>query len=502
MTAQKPLLLTCLALVLALGTGCTLGPDPERPITAADEAERFANVGEASAVDPGSVTPWWREFGDPATVELVEMALENNNDLKVAAARVLESEALLASARSGLWPSVTYNAGANRTKTSFVLPSIGRQEIFSTTFSTSLDVGYQLDLFGKLKRTRQQAWASLLAEQAAHDTVLHAVVAGVVRSRVALANAQRSLAITQEIRSSWERTLATTERRYRSGLAGSVELYLARENLSAVRAAEAQLQGSIATASHALDVLLGRRPGSAEPVADTLDDLPSLDPVPTGLPVALLDRRPDLQQAEARLAAATYGVGIALADLYPNITLGGSIGTSSDTLSDLLDVDSVVYSAIANIAGPIFEGGRRRAGVDASRARVEQAAATYSGAVLGALREVEDALALDRANQERLDHATRRLDEARSADRVARDRYHRGVGTLLTVLETERRVRSAEEALIATKSDLWNTRIDLHLALGGDWSDQEYALDPSTTEANRALEDGSEAADETTQEVS
>jgi hypothetical protein len=217
MTAQKPLLLTCLALLLALGTGCTLGPDPERPITAADEAERFANVGEASAVDPGSVTPWWREFGDPATVELVEMALENNNDLKVAAARVLESEALLASARSGLWPSVTYNAGANRTKTSFVLPSIGRQEIFSTTFSTSLDVGYQLDLFGKLKRTRQQAWASLLAEQAAHDTVLHAVVAGVVRSRVALANAQRSLAITQEIRSSWERTLATTERRYRSG---------------------------------------------------------------------------------------------------------------------------------------------------------------------------------------------------------------------------------------------------------------------------------------------
>jgi NodT family efflux transporter outer membrane factor (OMF) lipoprotein len=502
MSTRKPLLLTCLVGLFALATGCTLGPDPERPITAAHEAERFANATDNVVVDPASFTPWWRDFGDPVTVDLVEIALENNTDLRLAAARVLEAEALLAGARSSMWPTTSYSAGANRTKTSFVLPNVGRQSIFSTTFSTSLDVGYQVDLFGKLKRTRQQAWASLLAEQAAHDTVLHAVVAGVVRSRVALANAQRSLDITREIRSSWERTLATTERRYRNGLASSVDLYLARENLSAVRAAESQLEGVVATAAHALDVLLGRRPGSDGVISDTLADLPSLDPVPTGLPVALLDRRPDLQQAEAGLAAATYGVGLALADLYPDISLGGSIGTGSDTIENLFDVESVIYSAVASIAGPIFEGGRRRAQVDASRARVDQAVATYGGAVLTALQEVEDALALDRANQDRLEHALRRLDEARSADRVARDRYQRGVGTLLTVLETERRVRSAEEGLIAAKSDLWNTRIDLHLALGGDWSEHELLLDPSTTEANRALEDGSNAADETTQEVS
>lgn len=473
MKLVRPTNLLLSLVALASGSACTLGPEPERPVTAADQAERFARAPSVDAVQADDVPPWWRRFGDEETVRLVEAALEHNTDIEAAAARVLEAEALLRSAGASRWPTVGYGAGANRTKTSFVLPSIGRQNIFSTTFSTSLDVSYQVDLFGRLKRTRQQAWASLLAERAAHDTVVHAVVAGVVRARVAVATTQRSLEITRGVRASWERTLATTERRYRSGLAGSVDLYLARENLSAVRAAETQLEATVLQAQHALDVLVGLRPGSTPVVKDELAELPDLQPVPLGLPVALLDQRPDLQRAEAGLAASTYGVGVALANLYPNLTIGGSIGTSADRAGDLLNADSVIYSVFASLAGPLFEGGRRRAEVDAARARVEQAAATYAGAVLTALREVEDALVADRANQERFDHASRRLAQARSADRVALDRYQRGVGTLLTLLETERRVRAAEEALMTAKADLWNTRIDLHLALGGDWTPNE-----------------------------
>jgi len=455
--------------------GCTLGPEPTRPPTAAEEVEQFANASTEQQPAAESVSPWWRSFGDEVTSELVELALENNTDLHVAAARVLEAEASLRRAGASQWPQIDYGGSASRQKNSFVLPQTGRVQIFSTTYSGNLGVSYQVDLFGKLKRTRQSAWASVLAETSARDAVLHAVVAGVVRARVLVATTQRAQGITNEIRTSWERTLDTVERRYRSGLIGPVDLYLARENLSSARAAEVQLEAQVRLAGHALDVLVGRRPGSEAVSPLTLAELPDLSPVPVGLPAQLLDRRPDLQEAEMRFAAATYGIGAALADLYPSLTLTGSIGTTSTTLSELTSVDAVVYNAVASLLGPLFRGGAVRAEIQAARARTEAAAWVYAGAVLRALREVEDALVNDLANQERYLHTQQRLDDARSADRLARERYQRGVAPLLTVLETERRLRNAEEALITSKADLWNTRINLFLSLGGDWTPSPQA---------------------------
>ena len=460
--------LTIILIVVSLA-GCTLGPDPERPSTAADTASTFANVEQAEAPRL-STTPWWTRFGDPASVELVELALEQNTDLQVAAARVLEAEAGLRKSKGSLWPQVDYQVNGSRAKSSFVLPEIGRRSIYSTSYTASLGVSYQLDLFGKLKRTRQAAWASLLAQHAAQETVQHSVIAGVIRSRVQLATAQRALTVAHDIQTSWERTLETVERRYRSGLVGAVDLHLARENLAATEGVEIILAASVEQARHALDVLVGRRPGGAPLLADTLPDLPDLEPVPAGLPVALLDRRPDLIQAEMQLSAATYGVGIALADLYPSLSLTASGGAASDSITNLLDVDSIIYNTVANLVGPIFTGGARRAEVEASRARAQAATAVYAGTVLTALREVEDALVADQANRRRLETTRKRLQEAQAADSIARQRYQRGVETFLKVLETERRLRTAEEAMITTKAELWNTRIDLFLALGGDWS--------------------------------
>lgn len=464
--------LVVLAMSVVVATGCTLGPDPARPVTAAEARDSWINLssGQTETSEGAQITPWWWEFGDAVTVDLVSLALEHNSDVHAAAARVLESEALLRQAGASRWPQLDANLSGSRTKSSFVLPGIGRTSIYSTTYSDALGVSYQVDLFGKLKRTRQSAWASLLAEQAAQEAVHHAVVANVVRARVQVATAERALAIAQEIRDSWEQTLETVERRYNSGLVQAVDLYLARENLSATRANEVQLEAQVKLARHALDVLVGERPGTGDELPQTLPELPDLGAVPAGLPVELLDRRPDLRQSEAQLAAATYGVGAALADLYPSLNLTGSIGTTSDAIKDLASTDGLVYNAVASLVGPIFSGGTRRAEVAAARARVEAATAAYSGAVLAALREVEDALVNDSANQERFENTELRLQQARAADRLARERYQRGVEGLLTVLETERRLRSAEEALITTKADLWNTRIDLFLALGGDWS--------------------------------
>jgi multidrug efflux system outer membrane protein len=471
-----PALVAAVVILVFGATGCTLGPEPQRTVTAADVGDTYIyDEGEKAAAaveedhDLSADFLWWQRFGDEATGELVEMALVANTDLQGAAARVLEAEALLRAAGGARLPQVGYGLSANRSRNSFVLPEIGRISPESTTYGTDLNVTWAADIFGKLKRSQQSAWASLLAEEAARDAILHLVVAQVVRTRVQVATLERALRIANEIRTSWESTASTVSRRYRNGLVGAVDLYLARENLESARAAEMALQGQIVVARNALDVLVGRRPGSGEELPQTLPDLPPLDPVPLGLPVELLDRRPDLRQSEMRLAASTYGIGVALADLYPSLTLTGSGGNRSDTLGQLVSSDTLIFSLVANIVGPIFSGGQRRAGVDAARARTEQAAATYAGAVLQALREVEDALALEANIREQLVYTDARVADARAGDRLAQERYQRGVEHLLTVLETQRRLRLAEETWISTQAQLWNARIDLFLALGGDW---------------------------------
>ncbi len=480
---------TWLAAVVAGATlfwlsGCTLGPDPARPVTAADAADTYVYAKAQESIDSPSVTAWWRTFGDPTTVELVELALQNNTDLQAAAARVLEAEAALHRARGARLPQVGVGASATDQRFSFVLPEVGRRTIDSTTYSYNFNVSWQADLLGRLKRTQQANWASLMAQEEAQEALVHTVVSLVVRSRVLVATAERALEITRQITKSWESTTNTVERRYRAGLAGAVELHLARENLAAVRASEAVIAGQLDQARLALDVVVGRRPGSSDPLPDTLPELPSLEPVPLGLPASLLDRRPDLRQAEMQLAAATYGAGAAIANLYPDLSLTGSIGASADKINDLTLDDGLVYNAVANLVGPIFSGGQRRADVDAAKARVEQATALYAGAVLTALREVEDALVLGESTTLNWEFSDLRVSEARAADRLAKQRYQRGVETLLTVLETERRLRLAEQAIITATADVWNARIDLFLALGGDWGTDLLVTEAAAPESD------------------
>jgi len=476
---------TAAVVLIVITAACTLGPEPERPETAADVGEAYVYAAEDAELELCEISPWWRTFGDETTVELVELALENNTELRAAAARVLEAEARLKRAGGARLPQVGYGISASDQRNSFVLPEIGRRDIDSTTYSYDLSVAWQADLFGRLKRTKQSQWALLLAEEASQEAVTHMVVASVVRARVLVATAAWALDINEEITRSWEATTRTVERRYRAGIAGAVELHLARENLAASRASEAVIAGQLEQARLALDVLVGRRPGSAEMLPATLPQLPSLDPVPVGLPLALLDRRPDLRQAEMQLASATFGVGAALANLYPDLSITGSVGENGDRINDL-DFSNFVYNIIGNLTGPLFTGGQRRADVDAARARAEQAAAGYAGAVLNALREVEEALVMGEATTTSFSLTTERVAEARAADRIAKERYQRGVENLLTVLETERRLRRAEQAIITTTSDVWNVRIDLFLALGGDWG-----TEPPPETQN--IEDGEEA---------
>ena len=386
----------------------------------------------------GVVSGWWRRFSDQPTEDLVELALANNTDIRVAAAGVMEARAALKRAAGARWPQVSGSLSTTRSKSSFVLPTTGRVGIWSTTYADDLSVSYQVDLFGRLARMKQAAWAEVLADEASHEAVRHTVVSQVVRGRVRVATIDRGLEVVRAIRSSWEATLGIVERRYLAGVAPALDLRLARENLASARAGEVELEGQLRIAGHALDVLVGRRPGEGLALPALSPELPELEPVPPDLPAGLLDRRPDLMQAEMRLAAATARIGVALADLYPSLNLTGSGGVRSDSLHELTSSSGLVYNLVGSIAGPLFSGGQRRADVRAARARAEQAAAMYSGAVLNALREVEDGLVADQTAQRRLELTKTRVAEARAADGIARDRYQRGVDPLLKVLDTER----------------------------------------------------------------
>ena len=471
-----------LVLVCVIGAGCTVGPKYSRPETAAQTTGSYQRAGthEQQTSDFNDIDRWWERFGDPPTVLLVREALAKNYDLKAAAARVLQAHAALAEAHGRRLPDVSYSLGRDRSKRSFNLGSTpfgsGRFTVMNTTWTQDITVAYMLDLFGKLKHAERAAWAQLLAAGATEQALTNSLIASVVGTRIDVATIQRQLAIAKANTENQRKTLEIVERRYQQGLVGPVDIRLAREDLAALQGVEPVIELSLIKARHAMDVLLARPPGSGEDLPQTLTDLPDLAPVPIGVPASLIDRRPDVRAAELALRSANEMIGVSIAQMYPDLTLSASYGASADTWEDIWKRYSETYSLLTGLAQPIFKGGQIRAQIDAAKARYEELAADYAGTVLTAMREVEDALAGEQMLQRQLEHAQRRLGEAKAAEELSRQRYQEGIAGILTVLESERRRRMAEEDLIVLKGQIWTTRVNLYLALGGDWNKQEEEI--------------------------
>jgi multidrug efflux system outer membrane protein len=471
----KTLLYRVLIVITAGLSGCMVGPNYKRPETRADEGTFFyagRNLQDVNQLD--SSYRWWLRFGDATTSELVIEALANNYDLKSAAARVLQAQAALAEARGAQWPQLSYELNRDRRKLSFNFGG-GRNSALTTTWSQNFSVAYVLDLFGKLRRAEQSAWADLLAAKANEQALVNSIIATTINARIEIATLTRRLDIAKGTVESRQKTLDIVERRYKQGLVGPVDVRLARENLAASQSAQTSIELSLIKAHNSLDVLLGRRPASGPMLTDTLADLPQLGPIPIGLPASLLDRRPDVVAAEMALKSANELVGVSIAQLYPDLTLTGTYGGSADTLRDIFRHEAEVYSLILNLAQPIFKGGQLQAAVDASRARYEELAADYSKTVIVAMREAEDTLVTEEKLKVQLDQTITRFDEAKAAEELSRERYSRGVESILTVLESERRRRIDEDELAILKGQIWTNRVNLFLALGGDWLGENNA---------------------------
>ena len=455
-------------------SGCAQTPKYEQVDTEPYLGDQYSQLKSDVVLVELDSAAWWSQFNDPVIDRLVDNAIDNNLDIRIAAANVLESEALVRATSGNRWPQINAMTTGQRsftgssTGSSF---SAGSDRLYTTTYQVGASISWQADLFGKLRSAQKASIADWQASQTDYQAMMHTIIANVIRQRVQLAIATQRLNVAINILESRQHTSAIVNRRYSRGVSNSsaVDVRLARENVYSAEANILALEQDVIIAEHAMDVLLGDKPGSISISENNLKTLPILDAAIAGVPAKLLDRRPDLRAAEFRVIASNERVGVAIANMYPDLTISANGGWRDSELSDLFSSQSLFASLLGELTQTIFAGGSFRAEKDAAKARLQIQANTYANEVLQAIREVEDALIKNAKLSQRLSKVKLQVKEARLAEQLSRNRYSRGVESLLTVLETERRRQTAEDTLLQVEENYWNARIDLYLSIGGDW---------------------------------
>jgi multidrug efflux system outer membrane protein len=447
-----------LLLPLALG-GCFMaGPNYERP-----ETDLPATYAEAGATGSAIAVPqqWWTLYGDATLDELVRVGLERNADARLASARVEEAEAALREAHATLFfPLVEYNADASRSRTL----QFGTGNSFGLGVSTS----FEIDLWGRLRRAERSVRNQLLASRYGRDTVALTLAASIARTYFAARSLDSQYVATQEILRAANESLSLARRRSEGGVGTGLDVSQAGAQQAAAAAQAKEIVRQRATIVHLLGTLTGRV-ALALPSQD-LESLPIPPLPPAGLPSELLERRPDVRQAEAALASATELIGVARAAQFPKLELTGSLGVQSAELSELFAPGARVWSLGLGLVGPLIDSGRYAARTDQARARARQAEAGYQRAVETAFREVADALSNVRLAADSETDLRVRVEHARNALRLAQRRYESGYSAYLEVLDAQRTLNDAQLAFIRNRQAYLSYSVDLMNALGGGWA--------------------------------
>ncbi|HSN70308.1 MAG TPA: efflux transporter outer membrane subunit [Steroidobacteraceae bacterium] len=471
----------CLAIV-AVGVGvagCLPGPDYVRPDVSTPEDWRIDYVEAADAAN----TKWWEQFGDPVLDELVDTALQENLDVRIAAARVDQFVGALAATRSPLFPQVGYGVDASRAQLSRVgqppLPA-GADRYFSL-YQASLGASWQIDLFGRVRRLSEAAQARVFASEQARRGVVLTLVSSVTSSYIVLRGLDRQLEIAEATAANFEETVRIFEARFSRGIASEVELMQIRSQAQQALAAIPAFEQAIAAQENLLSILLGRSPGPI-PRGKTLDELVA-PPIPAGLPAALLERRPDILQAEQNLVAANANVGAAKALYFPDISITGVLGSVSTDVSDLLSSSASTMLLGGSVAGPIFTFGGISGQVDAAAAGSREAELAYRQTVLNALRETDNALTGSQKKVLEFEMQKLRVESLREFARLSTLRFDRGVAGYLDVLVAENELFAADLASARLQAERYVEVVNVYQAMGGGWVDLADSIAPGPQSA-------------------
>jgi multidrug efflux system outer membrane protein len=465
------LLIVGVALVAA---SCTLGPNYRRPpveLPAAyrGAAETLDQSGSASVAD----VQWFDLFKDDTLTQTVNTALAQNFDLRIAAERVLQARERVQIVRSDQFPGVNGSAAVGRSRFSEVgvrpLPSGADPQVSS--FQAGFTLGWELDVWGRLRRLSESARARYLATEEARRGIVTTLVADVTDAYFALQTFDRQLVIAQRTRDVAADNLRLTQLRRDRGVATGLDVRQAEQLLFTTTGQIASLQRDVAQTEDFLSLLLGQVPGD-RPRGPSVDVPIASSLVPAGLPSSLLERRPDIRQAEMELVAANAQIGVAKADYFPRIGLTSGVGGESRALSDLLTASASTWFAGASAAAPIFNAGRTRANVRLSESAQRELVVVYQRTIYRALREVSDALVGYRKTGEQRVQQQRLVDALRDAARLSTDRYQGGLDSYLQVLDAQRSLFRSELDLAALQRLELASIVELYRALGGGWTAQ------------------------------
>jgi multidrug efflux system outer membrane protein len=459
-----------LALAVALG-GCMIGPDYLRPTIDAPQTFRYEESGARELAD----TEWWKQFGDPVLDGFINEALANNKSVQIAAANVQIAAAILTQTRSAFFPQAGYQGNAGRQRISesnatSLPPTVPNPQ---TAYEALLGASWELDLWGRIRRLSESALANVLATEEARRGVLLSLVASVATSYLQLRSLDYQLEIAQRTLTAYAESVKLFELQFRYGQISQLTLEQARSQYEAAAAAIPQIERDIALTENAISILLGRNPGAVAR-GKGLTEL-TLPGVPAGVPSQLLERRPDIAQAEQQLIAANAQIGAARAQYFPTISLTGAFGSASGQLTDLFSGPARVWNYAGAFAGPIFTGGLISGQVAQAEAGQRAALVNYQAVIQSAFADVENALVGREKIAQQVEAEARRVKALAEYARLAKLKYDGGYTDYLTVLNAQQQLFPAEINYAQNLGQTYNSLVNLYKSMGGGWVDRADA---------------------------
>ncbi len=461
--------LTLLTLGLLL-TGCAVGPDYSRPTVAAPEIYRGASPNPSAAASTQLLgdQKWWDLFQDPVLQQLIRTALEQNYDVRIAASRVLQAQAQLGITRADQFPTVSAGSqvsGQYNPKTSRAFPAYR-----TNAGELDLSVVWNLDFWGKYRRQTEAARANLLASQWGHRAVLSSVVSSVATAYFTLRELDLALDLSKSTLAARRNSLQLTNVLARSGSASALDVRQSEELVYTAAETIPDLERQISQEENSLSILLGENPGPI-PRGRPLTEQPDPPGVPVGLPSELLERRPDIREAEETLVAANAEIGVAKAALFPSISLTGLAGFESNALNNLFSHSQRVWNEAGSLTQPVFAGGALRSGLRLAEAQEQQMLLTYRQTIMNAFQQVSNSLVAYQKGREFREQQGLLTAAAEDTNRLSKILYQHGGASYLQVLTSENNAFAAELNLAQAQLDERLALVQLYNALGGGWDE-------------------------------
>ena len=476
---RKPFHAVALAAAIAAVSACSVGPDYRTPETPAPA--KYGEQGALESAENSAAIEWWKSFGDETLNDLISRAMADNKEISVALAKVNESRALAKEAFAGLFPTFSGFGTYDSTRVSgSSLPSGLVEPYHYELWRTGVDTSWEIDLFGRVRRSVEAADAQNAATEAALQDALRITAAEVANAYFQLRDAQAQLNIARSNIAAQEETVKLVTARQQAGAGSELDTVQANAQLASTRAAVPPLEAAEKTAIHRLSVLIGKEPNELKTTLSDAKPLPSYQgPLTIGSPAEMLKRRPDLRAAERQLAAATALVGVATGNLFPRVTFEGTLDVEATSPENWTKGAAGAYTFGPRITWTLLDFGAVRARINAADARTQQALAAYESAVLRALEEVENSLVAYDSQRRRHQQLAEAAHASERAYELSRKQFEAGAVDLLRVLEAQRTMLLNQAAFTSAATDINQSLVAIYKALGGGW--EGYGLKPDNS---------------------